>query len=445
MEARDLIVTPLLLMIIYTVAYFVRPFVADDITRRYFFPALTVRIAGALAVGFIYQFYYSGGDTFTYHTHGSRIIWEALWDDSQKGLALLFSDGTLEGSLYKYSSRIWFFGDPQSYFVIRIAAFFDLFTFSSYCGTAVLFAVFSFIGAWMFFKTFIKLYPDFHKWIAVSILFLPTVVFWGSGIFKDSLTLASLGMATYSFHRVFIEKKASILSALLLLFSAWIIFSIKKYILLSFLPALLIWWFAKQLSGIHSMMLKILLIPVISIMACALSYFAILKVAEDDPRYNVSKLAHTAKITAYDIRYGWGARMGEGSGYTLGELDGTWSSMLKLAPQAINVSLFRPYLWEVRNPLMLLSALEGMVLLCLTIYVLARVKLQVFKYLQKPEIFFCLVFALIFAFAVGVSTYNFGTLSRYKIPMMPYYTLVPILVYHCWNRDKKRDVFEDTE
>jgi hypothetical protein len=432
-------------MIVYTAAYFIRPFVTNEVTRRYFFPALTVRIVGALAVGFIYQFYYHGGDTFAYHTHGSRIIWEAFTENPSKGIALLFSDGTRDESLYHYSSRIWYYKDQQSFFVIRIAAVFDLLTFSSYSGTAVLFALFSFIGAWMFFKTFIKLYPDIHRWIALSILFLPTVVFWGSGIFKDSVTLAALGIGTCMFYQIFIEKKVGIFPIIIIVLSFWIVFSIKKYILLSFLPALLIWWFAKYLSLVRALMLKVMLVPIVSLITLALAYFAILKVAEDDPRYNVSKLAETAKITAYDIRYGWGARMGEGSGYTLGELDGTWQSMLKLAPKAINVSLFRPYLWEVRNPLMLLSAVEGLVLLVITLYVVSRVRLRFFKYLQQPDILFCLVFALIFAFAVGVSTYNFGTLSRYKIPMMPFYTLALGLIYNYWKRDKKLAVFERTE
>ena len=78
----------------------------------------------------------------------------------------------------------------------------------------------------------------------------------------------------------------------------------------------------------------------------------------------------TAKITAYDIGYYTGRDAG--SGYSLGELDGTFGSMIRLSPQAINVSLFRPYLWEVKNPLMLLSALESFLLLSLCLYIIVK-------------------------------------------------------------------------
>lgn len=443
MELRDLIVTPLLLIAIYIVAYIVRSRVTDQVTSRYFFPALTVRIVGALAVGFVYQFYYSGGDTFAYHSYGSRIIWEAFADDPAKGLSLLFSDGTYEASTYTYARKIWYYRDQQSFFVIRVAALFDLVTFSSYSGTAVLFAVVSFTGAWLLFRTFYTIYPDFHRWIALSCLFIPTVFFWGSGIFKDTLTLAALGISTFYLYRLLIEGKISWRYIFVICISFWIVYAIKKYILLSFLPAIILWVFSHYLVKVPSVMARMVMIPFVAAMVGVMGYFTIVKVAEDDPRYNLEKLAQTAQITAYDIRYMTGKDAG--SGYSLGALDGSFGSMIRLAPQAINVSLFRPYLWEVRNPLMLLSALEGFAMLLFTIFVIIRSGMRFFRYTGKPDIIFCFTFSIVFAFAVGVSTYNFGTLSRYKIPMMPFYLLGIGLVYHYSNKERKLAEFEETE
>ena len=445
MELRDLIVTPIILFIVYAAAYVVRPWVTDHVNRRYFFPALTIRIFGALAVGFLYQYYYDGGDTFAYHTHGSRPLWEAMIDSPVNGIRLLFSDGEYGPGIWDTANRIWYWKDPQSFFVIRIAAILDLLTFSSYSATAVLFAVIAFAGGWMFFLTFYKLYPELHRWVAFSILFIPTVVFWGSGIFKDTITLSALGVATYTFHRIFIDRRISVFSILLMLFSFWVIFSIKKYILLCFLPAVLLWWVATYLSRISSLMLRMILAPLTGVIAILLAYYAVLKVGEDDPRYQISKLAETARVTSYDIRYGWGARTGEGSGYTLGELDGSWQSMVALAPQAINISLFRPYLWEVDNPLMILSALEALLLLSLTVHLAWSVRWKLFDYLQRPDVLFCLIFAIVFAFAVGISTFNFGTLSRYKIPMMPYFLLVLGMAHAYRKRERNVSVLDSTE
>jgi hypothetical protein len=443
LELRDIIVTPLVIILVYGVAYLVRPMVTDSINRAYFFPALTMKIIGALAVGFIYQFYYDGGDTFNYHTHGSRHVWEAFVDSPVKGLKLLFANGSYDGSIYKYSSKIYFFTDPGSYAIVRFASIFDLITFSSYSATAVLFAVFSFIGMWLFFLTFYERYPEVHQWLAFSAFFIPSVFFWGSGLLKDTITLGCLGMSTYSLYKIFIDHKSSPKLWLLLLMSLYALWSIKLYILLTFLPAAIVWIFVSNLQYARVFALRMLLFPFVIICASLLGYYAILKAGEDSERYAIGNLARTARITAYDIRYYTGRTAG--SGYSLGELDGSFSSMLTLAPQAINVSLFRPYLWEVNNPLMLLSALESFFLLIFCIIVMVKCNIKIWKFLLQPDILFTLLFSIPFAFAVGVSTFNFGTLVRYKIPMLPFLTVALALIVFHSNNARKVAELERTE
>jgi hypothetical protein len=443
LELRDLIVTPLTIILVYGIALWIRPRVTDSITRKYFLPALTVRIIGALAVGFLYQFYYDGGDTFNFHARGSRHIWEAFMDSPVLGWKMLTANGEYVQGIYKYASNIPFFKDSSSYFVIRIAGIFDLITWSSYSATAVLFAVVSFCGAWMLFMAFYRQSPQLQKWLALSILFIPSVIFWGSGLFKDTLTLAAIGFLTYAVSNLFIKKQISLLNIFLLMISFWILFSVKKYILLCYLPAAFLWVYAERLARINSMVLKILIVPFIIMMLVASGYYAILLIGKDDPRYSIDRIAATAQITAYDIGFYTGRSAG--SGYSLGELDGTFTNMISKAPQAVNVSLFRPYLWEVKNPLMLLSALESLALIGLTLYVLAKSRIRFVKSWSNPAVLFCLVFSLSFAFAVGVSTYNFGTLSRYKIPLLPFYILAMVYILHYSNRDKKRDELEVTE
>lgn len=364
-------------------------------------------------------------------------------DNPLKGFELLFSNGTYNEDTYKYASQIWYFRDAQSFSLIRFASLFDLITFSSYSGTAVLFAVTAFASAWLLFITFYGRYFRIHKWLAFACLFVPTVFFWGSGIFKDTLTLAALSVSTYSAFKIFGEKKVTAGNILIILLCLWVIYSIKVYILLCFLPAIIMWVFVRYLSFIKSLMAKLILSPFVLIAVFFLGYQAIQRIAADDPRYNLSKLSQTAQITAYDIRYWTGKDAG--SGYSLGELDGSFESMIRLAPQAVNVSLFRPYLWEVRNPLMLLSALESLALLILTVYFVVKSRFRLLRHLSQPDVVLCLFFSLVFAFAVGVSTFNFGTLSRYKIPLMPFYLIALGLIHYYSNKERKFEELEATE
>jgi hypothetical protein len=444
LELRDFIVTPVIIILVYAVAYAVRLYASNADTRVYFFPAITLKIVGALALGFIYQFYYDGGDTFNYHTWGSRVIWEAFIDSPTTGFKLLaYGDGSSYAELYKYSYQIDFFHDPQSYTIVRIAAIFDLITFSSYSATAILFAAFSFIGMWMFFLTFYEQYPELHRYIALATFFIPSVFFWGSGLLKDTVTLGCLGISTYECYQIFIVKRKTFYNWILLLIALYLMYVIKVYILMTFLPAAIFWVFLSNLSSVRSLMLKMVLFPAVVTIAILLGYYAILKSGQDNEKYALGTIAQTAKITAYDIRY-WTGR-DAGSGYTLGELDGTFASMLRLAPQAINVSLFRPYLWEVKNPLMLLSAIESLFVLVFCIYVAITSNVRIFRAFRNPDVLFTTLFSLSFAFAVGVSTYNFGSLARYKIPLLPFFLVALVLIRYTLNKDKKLSEFDETE
>jgi hypothetical protein len=438
MDFRDFIVTPIYLILLFFISIVVRGRLSDPVLKKYFLPALWLKVFGAIALGFLYQFYYAGGDTFNYHTYGSRIIWEAFTQDVSQGIRLILNETTEKNwDLNQYIYRILFYYDAKSFFIVRIAAIFDLLTFSTYSSTAIFFALFSFLGSWAFFLTFYREFPHLHKWLALAILFIPSVLFWGSGILKDTITLGALGLLTFSIHQIAIKGNRSVGNILLLLISFYLIFSVKKYILMCFLPAAFFWIYAGRLFSMGTFVFRILFLPFIIAAALITGYWGVAKLTESDQQYSLDAIAKTARITAYDIRYYTGKDAG--SGYSLGELDGSMGNMLQLAPAAVNVSLFRPYLWEVRNPLMLLSALESLTFLLVTIYLLLKYTRAFFKALTDSNILFCLVFSIVFAFGVGVSTYNFGTLARYKIPLLPYYALALVLL-----TDKLRNAEEQS-
>jgi hypothetical protein len=442
-ELRDFIVTPILLIVVFGIAFLIRPYATDTVTRKYFMSALSLKIIGAIGVGLIYQFYYGGGDTFTYHTHGSRYLFEAFLDSPAKWVNLMLSNGEHSSGTFQYSNKIWFYSDPSSYFIVKLSAIFDLLTFSTYSATAVLFGALSFSGVWVLYRTFYSILPQRHLLFALCILFVPSVFFWGSGVLKDSVTLAAVGWATYCVYHLFIEYKFSTSKLIVLLVSCFVLFSVKLYILLCFLPATIIWVFLANLGKVKSPVLKWMLAPVTIAIAGYIGFVAVEQVGKGNQKYALENLAETARITAYDIGFYTGRSAG--SQYSLGELDGTVSGMLLKAPQAINVSLFRPYLWEVSNVFMFISSLESLVILGLTVYILFKVRLQSLKLVLKPVVFFNLIFSLTFAFAVGISTYNFGTLVRYKIPLIPFYLSALILMEYYSKRERKVDVLEVTE
>jgi hypothetical protein len=64
---------------------------------------------------------------------------------------------------------------------------------------------------WKLYQTFLKEFPDLKKEFAIACLFIPSCVFWGSGLMKDSFTLSAVGWFTYAFYHFFIKKQRKIL------------------------------------------------------------------------------------------------------------------------------------------------------------------------------------------------------------------------------------------
>ncbi len=420
MALKDLLLTPLYLPFILLLAVWLRKKMTDPVTRRYFLPGLFVKITGAVALGLIYQFYYGGGDTFNFF-HDSNLIWEAFLENPFTGLELIVADNQFHQGLYEHTSRMHFYADPYTYQVVRLSGLLGLFTFHTYTLIATLFALLSFTGVWAMYKVFYNLYPHLHRQIALAVLFMPSVFFWGSGLMKDTITLGALGWLFHGFYFGLIKRRNLAVNGAMVFLCILVIKSIKVYILLCFLPAAFLWLFLEYRARIKSPALRFLSLPLVIGLAVPLSYQAILKITEENKRYQLENIANTTQVTATWLQQV--GTMQSGSVYSLGEFDGTWSGMLSKAPQAIFVTLYRPFLWEARNPVMLLSALEAAFFLVMTLKTLWALKLKRLASAigGQPLVLFCLLFAITFSFAVGISSYNFGTLVRYKIPMMPFF------------------------
>lgn len=425
MTTQDLFITPIYFLVLMLGAFFMRPLFTNRRTKKYFIPALLLKLIGAIALGVVYQFYYGGGDTFNYFTYGSKWIYQAFLDNPETGFKMLLAEGGIrpQDETFQYSSRIWFYSDPKAYLIIRLTALCDLFTFHTYSATSLFFAIFSFSGQWALFDVLVKKYPKIRvRNLLIAMLYVPSVVFWGSGILKDTVTLGAIGWMTWVLVRWIEFKKKGLLEIVMFLFSFYLMYTIKKYILICFIPTIFIWLFFKNIQKIKNAALKVIMVPILLFVFLIGGYGTLVQISSNDSKYSLDNVAERARITAYDIRYGWGATAGGQGGYDIGIPDGTFAGMLKLFPAAVNVSLFRPYLWEVKNPLMLLSAIESLVVAVLFFQFIRK---KGWKYLASdPFLIFCLSFSVLFAFAVGVSTFNFGSLMRYKIPLMPFLLLV---------------------
>jgi hypothetical protein len=427
----DYILLPIFLGVIYGIAYSFRNrhYKKNHPWRKYFIPALTVKIIGAIFIGLVYYYYYTEGDTIDYFHHG-QIINSSINESFGKWINLLFrlADRT-DGEYYTYISQMHFYKDPPSYAVGTVSALLSLFTLNTYLPTAVLFAVVSFTGIWALFRTFASLLPKLTNPVAIAVLFIPSVFVWGSGIFKDTICIFGIGWLTYSCFRFLLKGDFSIRNIAIAVGSFLVIANVKLYIIMAFTPALLMWVFFNYTQKIENPATKKAVKFIFLSIVIGATTFFLQQFSSSLGKYSLDNISKTAETTREYLNWISGD---EGSAYSLGEVGTGFGGMLAKFPAAVNVTLFRPYPWEAKKVIVFLSAIEAILFVFITLKVLFIIGLRkTWTTISKdPTIQFCLIFSFIFAFAVGITSYNFGTLSRYKIPCLPFYALAIILIWY---------------
>lgn len=408
---------------------------------RFYIWGLFASVLGAVAMGLVYTLYYKeGGDTTGYYRSSEALV-NLLFRDPAAYLNILLGDESREAysAFSKETGYPWYWGKSSSFFVVRVTSIFTLLGFKNYFITSILFAWFFYGGSWKLFRLATHLYPRYKNSLAFSILFFPSVVFWGSGISKDTITLAATGWFLFSIYMAAVEKKKIILHITVAFLAVFLIIYVKTYVFVALLVAFFILLAWSYLKKIENPFARIALLPVGLLIFIAAGIGVMNLLSDVLGSYgSLNSIIEKAIITYEDhIRaeqYGFNF-------YSLGEFDGTWQNFFSKAPAAIAAGLFRPYIWEVSNPVILLAALENTAFIMLIIVILLRAGLvrMVKIAFDEPLVIFSLTFAIVFAFAVGISTANFGALVRLKIPGLPFLTIALFILYH-----KAREIKKNT-
>jgi len=317
--------------------------------------------------------------------------------------------------------------DPKTFAVCKLTSPLLILTNGSYFACTVLISILTFIPLWKLYFTFLDYFPILPRELALGVLFIPSVAFWGSGIMKDTITFAAVCLAVHTLNNI-INKKEYVLNGIVLILALFSILSIKPYILSILIPSFGIWVFAIVIKQVKNIIFRFLVLPFVFILAIGGSYLILDSLGGSMDKFALDNAIDTAVITNEDLKnnksYG-------DNNFDIGKLDGSIIGFISKFPQATFAGLFRPVIIEARSPVMLLSGLENIILLGLLVLTLIKVKLSiVFKLIKStPVLIFCFTFSILFAFMLGITTPNFGALVRFKIPLLPFFSAALIVIY----------------
>ena len=452
LDFLDVILIIIYLPICYLIGYQIRSrHPINPIYRKWFIKGLSAKLLGGLAFALVYTFYYEyGGDTRSYY-RDTLIVIDAFWEGPKVLWEVLHrSLQNVDTASLDFSLRTKF-KDPREYFVVNITSIFTLLGLRSYFSATLLVALFTYWGVWHFFLLMVSKFPKLEKQMAFAILFVPSVFFWGSGISKDSFIFCGVGLILYHIDIIFSGRFWNIKSLILIALASYIMFTVKAYVLISLAPAIVLWRSLYLRDKIKSNFIRAAALPVVAAVSLLSIVYTLDFLSEYNKKYSVDSFVNTAQSMQ-----GWhyvegentSDKHGRGSSYTLGDYDAdSWQGLLKIFPAAVNVTFFRPYFWEINGAAMLAQAIESFLLLLFTIVTLFRVgPLRIYRYISNDSLLLmCVIFAIFFGFAVGFSSYNFGALSRYKIPCVPFYVASLFIIRHRYLESKtlKREQFHE--
>jgi hypothetical protein len=387
---------------------------------NYLFRAYIIKVFGGLAFACVYIYYYKFGDSFRYYHDVMKLNNVFITDVSQYLQMMLASDGTGSAPNVAYAMREFSFaGQAEGWFMVRLTSPFGLVTANSYLGITFFMSMISLIGGWQLFKLANRLLENNYKWSFAIAFLIPSTIFWGGGLLKDTYTLFAVSIWALAFYKIIHKEGALVFQLVLLSVMSYILYMLKAYILICMLPwffVSLYLWFSRS---IRSKIIKYVSVPVLIGVVATGAYFVSVSIVDSSDKYK----AETLETHANGFQ-SWHKTLG-GSYYDIGEIEYTPVGVLVASPRALVVTLFRPYPWEVHNVFMILSSLEGILFLGLVIWVLALARWRLWRELYRSTFLFgAFLYCIIFAVAVGMNSYNFGALVRYKLPMLGLFLLM---------------------
>lgn len=353
---------------------------------------------------------YGTGDVLSYHLFGTYLA-NAFWDDPAYMLPQIAT--IILGG--EPAISIPLFGGANTRAMVALTSLACVPLANSMTAVSMFFAMVSFFGKVMMYGAVRDLFPWVErKYLFLAVLFVPTTVLWSAGIIKEGIAMAGLSMVVWALVR---PSRLPIRVGLFVV-GAFLITTFKAYILVA--AGLAIGAYYYLVRAAQRGVLEIRPLPLIA--SALVAFVAIYAVGYFVPRFSLEGLVEeTARMQQAAVRSKGGSTYSLGGSYA-----SSLSAQLVLAPLGLLTGLYRPSILDARNPQMLVNGLETLAFLVFSArpFINRTLRAQVRpRLLAQPFLGFAIVFTLVFGTGTGLTAANLGTLSRYRMPLVPFLCL----------------------
>ncbi len=293
--------------------------------------------------------------------------------------------------------------------IIRLNALLMFLSFKTYFVHILFMCFISLLGFILITNSIFSFTDIKNSLLAIPVLFLPSVLFWTSGVMKEPVLILGLGLFVCGITNWRTRNSIIVLASgsILILFT-------KFFVLACLLPATIAYLLFKKIETPKFIMLKYLIVNLVLLLLAFNVRYIIPKV--NLQQMLINKQTHSVKEAEY---------FKAGSRIEIPELKDDVVSILKTSAVGIWNTITRPYIWETKNMMMLASAAENVFIIPFLIMG------NVFRNRKNDTnlnlFLFLLTVSLAYFAIVGICTPVLGNLVRYKTPLLVLFMFAFIL------------------
>ena len=421
----------LLYGLLFTYLVYKWDYCRDATLKRFVLPTLFVlKLLFGYCFYLVYTYYYADHSTADMYKYfdDSAPLFDCLRHAPSTFIDILFRHDVTSSKALFYLQQMnhWQLGyDRQFENSHRMIILFNVvcrfFSFGYILPHFVFINFLSFVGLVGIWKSFGLFFESKKILFLFPVFLVPSVLFWGSGLLKEGLLFFTLGGALYAFFRSLLQPTKKVYHFMLSLLFLAFVFQIKSYVGIAILPIFAVGIFC------HFFTFKRVIIVFIS--AAVLAFVLGFNIQEIIPSINPTKAINEKIFGFKEVM----STAHPSSGYDIGANEHmSKGDIITLIPKAIYLCLCRPYVWEANNPFTFLVVVENLVfwlLLVIAIYTVIYYRKsdsldhrQVYLFIGSISSIFILYFI------IGITSFNFGALVRYKTPGLVFLFSIPIML-----------------
>ncbi len=352
-------------------------------------------------------------DTWAYHYASLKEV-HLLKTDPEMFLNGLFQNSYSTGYSNFLGSQDSWWNDLKSNTFLLFNTIFNFFSFGNYYINVIFYSFITLFGPVAIYRIMHDVFPRKKIAVLLGTFLIPSVLYWTSGLHKEGLIFTATSLIVYEFYFGFRTAKFNVKRIVVILPATFMILALRNFLILPLLPAVIAWFLSEKLKYK----------PILIYGTVYLIFFAAFFGSSFFPGLNLPQAVVDKQEEFLKLQ-------GESS-VNVYELKPTFASFVKNAPQALSLSILRPYPGDVRHVLSLAACIE-IILILLLFVIFFFWKRDIVR--LSPFLLFCIFFSFSVLMMIGYSVNVLGAIVRYRSIVLCF-LVIPVVAEIDWARVK---------